>query len=364
MSKSAIAVILIFAVAFLVVGIEIAHQRMTTGVVDMKAARRWFYRTVGAALVQLAGLAIFDVANFGRSRGALFDAQAGTEAAQRHDPDMAITLYSKAIEAGTLPSETEADVFDARGMARLQKKDWNGGIADFNEALKRKADNAEAHFGLGVAYSSQGNDDAALQEFGRIIEQGGDAGDMLADAYEARGETYLTLGQYQRGIQDFDEALRRESKDASAHGGRGDAYFYLGQFDKAELDFNAAVTVDTKMPYYPLWLYLAQAHQDKDGKADLERDATGVDLKTWPGPVIEFYRGKMSPDDLLAAARTGDAKTQRDQQCEADFYLGEHALFAGNKDEARRLLGEAADNCDRRFIEYAGAKTELARIAP
>ena len=39
MNTSVIAVALIFAVAFLVMGIEIAHQRMTTGVVNMKTAR-------------------------------------------------------------------------------------------------------------------------------------------------------------------------------------------------------------------------------------------------------------------------------------------------------------------------------------
>ena len=362
MTTSAIAVLLIFAVAFLVVGIELAYQKRTTGVIDMKAARRWFYRTVGAALVLLAGLAIFDVANYGRAREALFDAQSGSEAAQRHNPDMAITLYSKAIEVGTLPSETEADVFNARGMARLQKQDWNAAVADFNEALKRKAGSTEAHFGLGVAYSSQGNDDGALREFGSIIEQGRGARDMLADAYAARGETYLTLGQYQRGLEDFDEALSRQPKDAGAHGGRGDAYFYLGQFDKAEADLKAAAATETKMPYYPLWLYLAEKHQGKDGKADLERGAAALDLKAWPGPVIELYRGKISRDDMLAAAKTGDEKAQRDQQCEADFYLGEHALLAGNKDEAGRLLGDAVSNCDRRFIEYAGAKAELSRI--
>jgi lipoprotein NlpI len=362
MNTSAIAVLLIFAVAFLVMGIELAHQKMTTGVIDIKAARLWFYRTVGAALVLLAGLAIFDVANFGRARQAIFDAQSGSEAAKRHDPDMAITLYSKAIEAGTLPSETEADVYNARGMARLQKQDWTAAVADFNEALKRNAGSAEAHFGLGVANSSLGNDDMALREFGSIIDQGREAADMLADAYAARGETYLTLGQYQRGIQDFDEALHRQPKDAGAHGGRGDAYSYLGQFDKAEADFAAAAAADTKMPYYPLWLYLAQRHQGKDGKADLEHGAESIDLKTWPGPVIEFYRGKISADDVLAAARAGDEKTQRDQRCEADFYLGEHAVLAGDKDEARRLLSEAVSNCDRRFIEYAGAKAELGRI--
>src|SRR6201999_4524460 len=105
----------------------------------------------------------------------------------------------------------------------------------------------------------------------------------------------------------------------------------------------------------PLWLYLAQAHQGKDAKAELDRRADKLDLKIWPGPVVDLYRGRIGADDVRAAARTGDTKTQRDQKCEAGFYLGEHALLAGNKEEARNLLQGALDTCDRRFIEYAGA---------
>jgi tetratricopeptide (TPR) repeat protein len=361
MNTSAVAVLLIFSVAFLVMGIEIAHQKVTTGVVDMKAARRWFYRTVGAALVLLLGLAIFDLANFGRARLALADAQAGAEAARRHDPDTAINLYNKAIEAGTLPAGTLADVFKARGMARLQKQDWEGAVLDFDEALKRKTDDPEARYGLSLAHSGAGDDEAALRELDRVIALGRNPDDLLPDAYAARGDIYLTFGQYQRGLQDFDEALRRRPNDAGALGGRGEAYFYLGQFDKAEADLRAAADRDPKTAYYPLWLFLALSHQGKDGKAELDRRAEKLDLKSWPGPVVELYRGKIGTDNVLSATRIGDAKTQRDQQCEADFYLGEHALLADDKEKAERLLDQAVNSCDHRFIEYAGAKAELAR---
>lgn len=363
MNTSVIAVVLIFAVAFLVMGIEIAHQRMTTGAVDMKAARRWFYRTVGAALVLLAGLAVLDYVQYGGAREALLAAQAGSEAAKRHDPDTAITLYNKAIGASTLDSDTQAEVIKARGMARLQKQDWDGAVTDFTDVAKRRVDDPEAYFGLGLAQSGQGNDEAALRELDRAINLNRNPDDILPDVFAARGDTYLTLGQYQRGIQDFDEALRRRPTDAGAHGGRGEAYFYLGQFDKAEADLAAAVKGDGKMAYYALWLWLAQSHQGKDGKTALAPNASGIDLKTWPGPVIDFYLGKVTADQLASAVQGGDAKTQHDQQCEVNFYLGEHALLTGDKDEGKRLLGEAVNNCDHRFIEYMGAKAELARRA-
>jgi lipoprotein NlpI len=364
MSTSAIAMLLIFAAAFLVMGIELAHQKMTTGVIDLKAARRWFYRTVSAALVLLLGLTIYDLVDSGQARQALADAQAGAEAAQRHNPDMAVTLYDKAIEAGTLNGETLAEVYKARGLAHLQKQDWDAAEQDFNEAVERGADDAVIHFGRGTAYSGKGDDDAALREFDSAIASDHDPDDVRTTALASRGNVYLTLGQYQRGLQDFDEALHRVPGDTEMNSARGDAYFYLGQFDKAEADFIIAGDHDPKMAYYPLWLYLAQAHQGKDAKAELDRRAGTLNLESWPGPVIDFYRGRIGADDVLAAARNGDTKTQRDQKCEADFYLGEHASLAGGKDEAKRLLQGALDSCDRHFIEYAGAKAELGRLEP
>jgi len=365
MNTSAIAVILIFGVAFLVMGIEIAHQKRTTGVIDMKAARRWFYRTVGAALVLLAGLAIFDLADFGRSRQALSDAEAGSEAAERHDPDMAITLYGKAIEAGTLNDATLGKVYKARGLAHLQKHDWDAAEQDLAEAAKRGAgDDAIFSFGLGVAHAGKGENDEALRAFDQAIASIRDPENLRPSALAARGNIYVTLGQYERGLQDYDEALSRTPGDTEMRGARGDAYFYLSQYDKAEADLAAASDGDPKMAYYPLWLYLAQRHQGKDAKAELEKRAAKLDLQAWPGPVAEFYRGRIPAADVLTAARAGDTESQRNHQCEADFYLGEQALLNGDKDEAGRLLGLAAANCDRRFIEYAGAKAELGRLAP
>ena len=84
----------------------------------------------------------------------------------------------------------------------------------------------------------------------------------------------------------------------------------------------------------------------------------------WLGQGVPDEHAKTyTADQLASAVQGGDAKTQHDQQCEVNFYLGEHALLTGDKDEGKRLLGEAVNNCDHRFIEYMGAKAELARLA-
>ena len=362
MNEMEIAVLLVGAVALLVTGIEVAYQKHTTGAVDMKAAMRWFRRTLYASALLLAGMAGYTLLSDSRTNAVIEDAQAGAEAAKQHDFDTAIRLYSKAINANIDDPALLADIYHARALAHLQQKQFDEAAQDFGEALKRKPDDPVAYWGLGISHSRAGDDEAALQAFDHVIALNQNPEEILPDSFIERGGIYMNRGQYDSAVQDFDEALRLRPNDAMTLGGRGEVQFYAGRFHEAENDLRAAGDQDAKMAYYPLWLDMAVSRQEKDGQAELAERSGKLDLKAWPGPVIQFYLGKSSADELRAAANSDDAKTQHDQQCEASFYLGEHALLTGDKTEARRLLGEASDNCDRNFVEYGGAKAELSRL--
>jgi len=64
----------------------------------------------------------------------------------------------------------------------------------------------------------------------------------------------------------------------------------------------------------------------------------------------------------LKAARSGDAASQKGQECEAGFYLGAKAVIEGNPAIARDLLTTAAATCPRYFIEVPAIRFELARL--
>jgi lipoprotein NlpI len=50
------------------------------------------------------------------------------------------------------------------------------------------------------------------------------------------------------------------------------------------------------------------------------------------------------------------------QFCEANFYIAERALQAGSKEEALRLLDQAAADCPKTFIEKQAADVELISL--
>ena len=45
------------------------------------------------------------------------------------------------------------------------KRDWDGAISEFREAVRLKPDSATAHYGLGIALESKGDRAGALEEY-------------------------------------------------------------------------------------------------------------------------------------------------------------------------------------------------------
>jgi lipoprotein NlpI len=56
------------------------------------------------------------------------------------------------------------------------------------------------------------------------------------------------------------------------------------------------------------------------------------------------------------------AKLDREQHCEAFFYLAQHALLQNNKTEARRLFRQTRDTGVTNFVEYQQSAAELSRM--
>ena len=73
-----------------------------------------------------------------------------------------------------------------------------------------------------------------------IDENTEDDNDLEAAALVDSGYEYNSLGQYERAIQDFDEAIRLNPQDANAYYNRGLAYGDLGKRVESERDIRKA----------------------------------------------------------------------------------------------------------------------------
>lgn len=76
-----------------------------------------------------------------------------------------------------------------------------------------------------------------------VIQSGQESDDGRALAFYKRGNGYSGRAQYERAIQDYDEAIRLKADFPEAFNSRGNAYSARGQFDRATQDYDQAIRV-------------------------------------------------------------------------------------------------------------------------
>lgn len=92
-----------------------------------------------------------------------------------------------------------------------------------------------------------------------------------------------------------------------------------------------------------LMLYAARMYNNEADLARRELAAAFThDLDDWPGPVADFYLGKLDEDKLLALAREESAHALP-RTCQARFVIAERHRFAGDAERAERALAAAPE---------------------
>ena len=81
-----------------------------------------------------------------------------------------------------------------------------------------------------------------------------------------------------------------------------------------------------------------------------------IKAKTWPYPVASLYLGQMSVEELDAVAADDE------QNCEANFYVGEWHLLKGDIASARKRFEQALGICPSNFIERSMTEVEVKRL--
>jgi tetratricopeptide (TPR) repeat protein len=112
-------------------------------------------------------------------------------------------------------------------------------------------------------------------------------------AHANRAKAYLSQGQYERAIADFDAVILARPKDADALMGRGNAYAKLGKQDRAKADFDAAKAIDPGA---------ASQSGRALGDADMARHDYAAAVADYTAAL------RNAPDDALALLNRGAAQ--------------------------------------------------------
>ncbi len=106
------------------------------------------------------------------------------------------------------PSSFDADTYFNQGLAKQESGDYQGAIADYNQAIKIKPDFASAYFVRGIAKSNLEDYQGAIADCNQAIQIKPD----FADAYYFRGNAKSNLGDKQGAINDYNQAAQLYSQ--------------------------------------------------------------------------------------------------------------------------------------------------------
>src|SRR5262245_58842711 len=74
-----------------------------------------------------------------------------------------------------------------------------------------------------------------------VIKAAREKGDKLAEAFNTRGIGYRFKGEYDRAIQDYNQAIKLNAKFAAAYNNRGIVHDRKGDYDRAIADYDQSI---------------------------------------------------------------------------------------------------------------------------
>jgi tetratricopeptide (TPR) repeat protein len=173
---------------------------------------RWETTIISLAAVLLAGTA--NAQSRGESR----------ERCTNATPDIAIVACTAMIRsAQQSTTESLASTFNNRGVAYVDKREYDRAIQDFDQVIKLNPNDTAAFNNRGVAYVDKHEYDRAIQDFDQAIK----LNPNYALAFNNRGVAYADKGQYDRTIQDYDQARQLNPNGAMD--------FYLHQLSREKI---------------------------------------------------------------------------------------------------------------------------------
>jgi tetratricopeptide (TPR) repeat protein len=158
------------------------------------------------------------------------------------DAEAAIPACTRLIKTEKLDPATRSAALAGRATAYWRKQDYDGAIADANEAIQLNPNNSKAYARRGACYFGKGDHERALADTNKAI----DIDPANFRAYTNRGIFYASRRDYERAIADATKAIQINPKFPNPYSVRGNAYQGKGDQDRAIADITKAIALDPK----------------------------------------------------------------------------------------------------------------------
>jgi lipoprotein NlpI len=208
-----------------------------------------------------------------------------------------------------------------------------------------------------VIHEALGRHAEAVADFSRCLE----LDPTNAQALDHRGSEQFKLGRVAESVADFDRFVKLRPDEMPRHWKRGISLYYAGRFEDGKKQFEGYEKVDTNDVENAVWHFLCNARLVGVEKARTEVLKIGKDRRVPMMQVYDLYRGKIKPEDVLAAAEAGNPpeELKKQQLFYAHLYLGIYQDVLGDKKKALEHLTLAAGKY--RIGHYMGDVAQVHR---
>lgn len=269
--------------------------------------------------------------------------------------DAALVAYDAAVEAfPTLPL-----VYNNRGMFHQANGRPGDAIVDFTKTLELDPQFLVAFTNRGFTLMNQGQFEEAENDFSESLKVNA-AQPMVISL---RAGSKLSRGDLEAAIKDYNDVLKWDSKNAVGHAELGFALFYSGKKKEALAEFDQAYELNPQLRFMLPWRYLTMLHLGQKKEADTklaEALAVPADKRQWGDSLLAYIADKQTEADFRKTINATDAKAADPQTCEAEFFIGQRKLLAGQKDAAKTHFETALKSKSTQLSAYRGAKFALA----
>ena len=188
----------------------------------------------------------------------------GSLAYERGDYKDAITDYDIAIDKD--PNYAEA--YYLRGLTRKSLEQREESIVDFDDALRLNPEHTKASYWRGGVRYNLKRYEEAIVDFTSALR----LDPKHAETSYWRGRAKYDLKRYEEAIVDFDDAIHISIKDLRVYYWRGLSKMQLGQNDASIVDFDRAIRLEPTFAYshYHRGEAKFNLNRSAEAKADLE----------------------------------------------------------------------------------------------
>ncbi len=179
------------------------------------------------------------------------------------------------------------------------------------------------------------------------------------------GTAKLVQGRWQEAVEDYDAVIKVTPNDPIAHADMGFAKFFGRDYAGALAEFNAVSQISPDARFIDPWrtwtLMKLNRKAEATGIASSSRNRPEKD-RNWIDWVIVYHIGDITDADLINHVEKTEPTIQTAQLCEARFFIAEHQLIQGQRQEAANSYQQALATNKRELSAWRGASYALRKF--